>query len=457
MRVVVAGAGEVGRHLAGRLTKRGADVVLVDADPAALATAEDELDVMTLCGDMTHRRVLAQAEVASAAGFAAVSGSDTANLLSATLAKSLGARVAVARADAPALYLTRAAVEHGLLGIDHVLCATRFAAAELLCHIDRIEDPFVEGFAQQRVRVALWSLGDEGGAVGKAARGLSSSSGAVAAAVVRDGFVRRPEEIARLEPGDRVLAAGTVAALADARDRVVGSAHGRRVLVAGGGRIGRAVARGLAERGVRVDLVDVDPARCERLAAELSGVRVLVGDTSLAAFLEDIQVATVDAVVACTGFDEVNLVTPLLVRQLAARRAESVHTCMVAHRPGYAELCRTLGIDGAVSTFELLTQAVLEATTAGGRVLSERPLPGTSYSVLEVRVAGSRGSQQRPPTVADLALPAEVFPLFLARGDGGVAPRPTTELEEGDALVMACPSRDVRRFERQLRAVIGEG
>ena len=96
MRVVVAGAGEVGRFLAGLLSARGADIVLIDSDPDALAAAEAELDVLTLLGDIGHRGVLRKAEVARADGFLAVSGSDTANILRAAMAKTQGAGVTVA-------------------------------------------------------------------------------------------------------------------------------------------------------------------------------------------------------------------------------------------------------------------------------------------------------------------------------------------------------------------------
>jgi len=457
MRVAIAGAGEVGRHLAGLLSGRGADVVLIDSDPAALAAAEGELDAMTLLGDVTHRRVLQRAEVGRADAFIAVSGSDTANLLSAALARNLGARVAVARADDPEFYTSRAAVEQGLLGVDHVLCATRLAAAELLCHLDRVEDPLAEGFADQRVRVALWEVDEDAAAAGRPGADLALPDGAGLGAVVRDGFLRRPEEIVRLEPGDRVLVAGNPVALARGRSRVARSPRSTRILVAGGGQVGTQVARGLTGRGLRVELVEAERDRCEQLAAELDGVRVLAGDASHAAFLSDLQVETVDAVVACTGFDEVNLVTTLLVRQLSARLATSAHTFLVAHRPGYAELCRNLGIEGVVSTFEVLARAVVEATTPPGRLLGQRPIPGSSFAVAELRLGEAATPSGRGLTVADLPLPTDAHLLALARGDEALVPRPGTRLEAGDALVVACPARDSSRLERQLRSVAREG
>lgn len=450
MRVVVAGAGEVGRYLAGLLSARGASVVLVDSDGDALAAAGAELDVMTLLGDISHRSVLRKAEVARADGFLAVSGSDTANILGAAIAKAHGAGVTVARADDPEIYATRAPVEHGLIGVDHILCATRLAAAELGCRLDRTEDPLAEGYADQRVRVALWEVGESAPAVGRGGADLALPDGSVAAGVVRDGYLRRPEEIVRLEPGDRVLVSGTARALAEGRPRVARPPKSRRVLVAGGGRVGAQVARGLSGRGLRVELVDIDPKRCQGLAAELHGIDVLTGDATHARFLTDIQVETVDAVLACTGQDEVNLVTSLLVRQLSARHATTAHTFLVAHRPGFVRLCQDLGIEGAVSTFEVLARAAVEAITPAGGLLGKRPVPGSTAELVEVRL-GAGGPLRRPLDVADLPLPTGARVLALARADSAIVPTPSTRVEAGDVLVLACPARETARLERALR------
>jgi trk system potassium uptake protein TrkA len=448
VRIVIGGAGEVGRHLAGLLSHRGDDVVLIDEQPAVLEQAEQGLDVQGMAGDLASRRVLGRAKVDRADAFIAVTGSDDANLLAAAFAREMGADVAVARVDQPSLYLGDRGAEHGVLGIDHVLCSTRLAAAELLTHTERVEGCFVHGYASGSIQVALWEIEPDDAAVGAMPDALRLPRGVRIGGVVRDAFVRPAAGAARLEPRDKLVLGGPAEAVSVALGALQGRSRSLRHVVVGGSEIGVILAGTLAARGHRVELVESDRSRAEALAAQLAKVRVLRGDPTDLGFLRDIRFHEADSVLAVTRKEEVNLITTLLVRQHEAGH-RTPHTFVSVHRHGYSELCRRLGIEGAVGTFEVLSRAVLEAIAPAGVVCSN-PLPGLAWVVADLRLPAHLSGAL---AVDGLVLPPGVALLAIGRGEQVLDATGTTALAGGDELVLLSPARDLPAVERAVRAL----
>ena len=99
MKIIIAGAGAVGSHLAALLTKENHDIVLIDPDETKLANASEGLDLMTLSVSPTSISGLKEAGTPQADLFIAVTPSETKNLTCCMLAYSLGAKKTVARID----------------------------------------------------------------------------------------------------------------------------------------------------------------------------------------------------------------------------------------------------------------------------------------------------------------------------------------------------------------------
>ena len=450
MRIVIAGAGEVGRDLARSLNARGDGVVLIDRDADILAEAEEGLDVQGIRGDSAWRSVLARAAAGSADAVVAATGSDDANMLSAALAKGMGARVTVARVDDPGFYQVDDGVEQDILGVDYMLCSTRLVAAQLLLEMLRTSAVHAIGSCFGRLQVAMWRVGERPPLHGAVPDRLGLPKGVFPRAVVRDGQVRGVEQISRLELGDLLLMAGGPGAMGAAVPYLEGRGGGRRLVIVGGTPLGALLARLQARSGWRVDLVDHDAGRCRDLAAEVEGVRVIRGDATDAAFLRDARLAEADAVVAVTLHEEVNLLVSLLVRQ-EAPAGRSPPTYMAVRRPGYVELCGRLGLQGAASTYQVLANAMVEAIAPSGLVASQ-PLPDTAWSLAEIRLP--KGLHQGT-CLDDLPLPPGTLPLGVVADHQVCAPRPDLELRGAEQLVVIAPTRDVARIARAVAGVRG--
>ena len=131
MNIVIAGAGDVGYHLAELLAQESQNITLIDRDEDVLEMVSNRLDVLTICGDCASPDILQSAGVKKANLFLAVTTSEKTNLISAILAKKMGATKTVARVQNQEYIEKSAKVNFSELGVDSVICPNKLAALEL--------------------------------------------------------------------------------------------------------------------------------------------------------------------------------------------------------------------------------------------------------------------------------------------------------------------------------------
>lgn len=438
MKIVILGAGEVGAHLA-RVLSNSYQVVLIDHDQEALSTVEDGLDVLTVVGDITHRKVLEQAGAELAAMVVAVTGSDDANLVGAALAAELGASRTVARVDDASFYRTRSGVESGVLGIHAVLCAARLVGDELIRLITQGAADAVFSFARNALSVATVQVRESHPVWGKSAASLPLERECELALVVRDGRARPVVDIARVEVGDVLVLSGDPTRMVETCRNIVG-AEPLRGMVIGGGDVGLQLARMLSTFERRVQLIERNAARAEFVAEQLPSVNVIRGDGSSIATLRDEHIQSVDYVAALTRTDEVNLMVSLIARDMGVRS-----TYTLVHRPGYEEIYRHLGVHGTTGPHDVLAAAV-ERLLPRRNIQGGQALKGTGLECIEFVVPRSLKDRIG---LDRLALPPGVFLLGRA-GNQQELLRPQDQLEAGQTLVFAAPDHKVRELEQRL-------
>lgn len=438
MKIVIIGAGEVGRHLA-RSLQAEAELILIDIDPKALAGAEEGLDVLTLVGCGTHRTTLARAEVDQADLVLAVTRNDPANLVVAAMAKRMGAAQVVARVDDPAFYETEMGFERGALDIDAVLCASRLVGVELLRRLAEVRARQVVACSAGMLHVASHVLGQDSPLIGGRGRGTNWPE--AVRAVVRAGQLRPVNEVEHAELGDVVLIAGEPLTLLEVLHDLTPASGSVRTTIVGGGDVGVQLARLLGPRDLLDRLVERERVRCWALAEQLDKVQVLHGDGTNLAFLREEQIGRADALLAVTGSDEANLMTSLLAKEIGVDRVFAL-----VHRPGYAGVYSHLGVSGTVSPHETITRVVQWLLRgAGSTIVGHWPLETLAVEVVEIRVdePGAR--------LADFPLPPGSVPLMISGGGDPRVPKPRSVFEDEDHLVAAVPSGRVPLLERALR------
>ena len=442
MKIVIVGAGGVGRHLASAFSG-DADVVLVDCHPDILAEAEAELDVLTLVGDGVHRDVLRKARVAKADLVVAVTGSDPANLACAALSVDLGAASAVARVDDPDFYDLHTGIERGLLGVD-VMCASRLVSNELLRRVSQTHARFVTAVAGGAHEVAGFRIDGASRLLGKSPGSIKLRAGCRVVAVWRGSVVRPAHEIQRIDVDDTLVFVGPAVIVPGALHDLNPKGAGRSVIV-GGGEVGAQVAEVLAETERDVRVIDSDRARCEALAANLSAAAIVHGDGTHLALLRDEQIGEASTFVATTKSDEVNLMSSLLSQQLGV-----TDTFALVQRPGYARVYEHLGIRGTTSVHEVFARAVRWLMPSGTFARRER-ISGTDAEIVETHIPEDL---RRKLVLRDVALPARTIPLLLLDGTDGVTSLPLdTVLQGGEYLVAIVRNNELDGLERALERV----
>ncbi|HVD67577.1 MAG TPA: TrkA family potassium uptake protein [Actinomycetota bacterium] len=220
-----------------------------------------------------------------------------------------------------------------------------------------------------------------------------------------------------------------------------------RVVVTGGGAIGRHLSADLAERGHDVTLIEQDRSIVDRLRGEIPEVKVMLGDACEPRILEEAQLPDADVVVAATGDDEDNLVTSLLAKQeFAVPRV----LARVNH-PGNEWLFNEQwGVDQAVSPPHMLTAMVEEAVTTGDLVRLLR-LEGGRASIVETKLTTASPATGR--ALYELRLPPDSTIVAILREGHVVIPQPETVLAAGDELVaLAAPESELTLRE----AIVGD-
>ena len=219
-----------------------------------------------------------------------------------------------------------------------------------------------------------------------------------------------------------------------------------RVIVTGGGAVGRHLAVDLADRGHEVTLIEQDRILVEKLEARSPGVTVKFGDACEPWVLEDAAAADADVLVAATGDDEDNLVTSLLAKtEFAVPRV----LARVNHPKNEWLFTEQWGVDAEVSPPHILTAMVEEAVTVGDLVRLIR-LGGGQISIVEMTLP--EGSSSIGRAVYELRLPADAVIVGILREGHVVIPQPETVLAAGDE-VLALASGPVERALRD--AVVG--
>jgi trk system potassium uptake protein len=216
------------------------------------------------------------------------------------------------------------------------------------------------------------------------------------------------------------------------------------VLLAGGGRIGRYIAKDLVEKGHEVTILERIASRCEQLVME-TDVLVIEGDACDVRYLEQGHADRADVFVATTHEDDDNLVSCQLAKiEFGVRRAISrVNT------PKNVEIFETLGIEPVSST--RLISELLENEFSVGELIHLTSLKGGRVQLVELRIPDGP-SAPKPRALQSLKLPNEAVIVALFRGDETVIPHGATEIRPGDEVV-ALTTPDLE--ERLTRVLLG--
>ncbi len=437
MNIVILGAGQVGRSLARNLAIEDNDITIIDTDVVALRELREKLDINTRVGEASHPNVLEQANVNDADMLIAVTNSDEINMMACQIAYSLfrtPTRIARVRAagylEHPELFTPE------LIPVDVLISPEQLITNYIFRLISNPGTTQVLDFANGKVRLVAVKAYHEGPLVGHELKDINEHLPEVkvrVAAIFRKGKSIKPTGNTVIEANDElfVIASAQHIRAVVSELRSVDRPY-KRIMIAGGGNVGRRLANALEEGRYKVKIIEKSPEIAKDLAETLNKTIVLEGDAADESLLVEESIEDVDIFCALTNDDEANILSAMLAKRLGARKVMSL-----VNRTGYVDLVESANIDHAVSPQQITIGALLTHVRSGD-IVSVHSLRKGAAEVIEVIAHGDAGnSRVVGKTRNELKLPPGVAIGAIVRDDDEVImPHNDMVIEDNDHVIL---------------------
>lgn len=436
MNIIILGAGQVGSSVAENLAYEANDITLIDKDVLLLKDLSDRLDIQTVVGHASHPNVLERAGIADADMLVAVTNSDETNMVACQIAHSLfHTPTKIARVRAQEYLRNNKLFSKNALPID-VLISPEQLISE---HIQRlIEYPGalqVLDFAGGRARLVGVKAYYGGPLVGHEIADLRKHMPGVdsrVAAIFRRGKGIVPDGHQVIEADDEVF---FIAARKDIRavmselrklDKPL-----KRIMLAGGGNIGKRLAQALENR-YSVKLLESNKKRARELSRELNKTIVLHGDTADEELLLNENIDQMDVYCALTNDDEANILSSMMVKRLGTRKVMSI-----INRHAYVDMVESHGtIDVAISPQQITISGLLAHVRRGDVVAVHSLRRGAAEAIEAIAHGDSKTSKVVGKTVEQIKLPAGTTIGAIIRGEEVIMAHHDVLIQNEDHLIL---------------------
>ncbi len=445
MKIIIVGGGEVGFHIAQRLSAENQDVLLIDKDPEKANRINEELDVQALIGSGTSPGMLKSSGIMDADMLVAATDSDEANLIACMLARHLNPYILkVARLRNPEYLEMKELLSRDILGIDHII-NPESAVVETIQSLMKVPGASdVIDFVDGRVKLVGVNIRAD---CPLAARKLSSFHGMegkpLIGAIVRGSRVLIPHGEDTIKPDDLVYVVARRDELLDVLGLFgIKEQELKRIIIVGGGQTGSALAKALDGTRISTSLIDRSPSRCEELAESLQRVMVINGDGTDREILLEENVSSADFLIALTGDEESNVLISLLAKGLGVRK-----TITRINKLSYIPLVSSIGLDTIVSSRLSAIRGILQHIRRG-KIVSVAPLKGEHAEAIEAEALNTSEIVNTP--LSRIKFPEGALIGAVVRKDEIIIPRGDTQIQAGDRLIIFALHEAVPKLEKLL-------
>lgn len=431
MRIIIAGDGEVGLYLAQELSREDHYITMIVPNEDLVKTIEAHSEVMATVGDSTMVSVLKRADVRKADLLISGLHEERINILTAALGKQIGAQKTIARINTLEYLSDENQEMFRKMGIDHLVCPEDIAATEV---VDLLrQTAATETFEFSEGKLSLFLLKLE-----KNAPVLNQTLDQIAKKFVHLHF----RAVAIHRNRKTIIPKGSDMFVENDLAYVITKPQGvndllklsgktripvRNLMLLGGGRVGRTVARKL-EHSINIKIIEKDKDRALQLANMLDNCLVIHGDARDIQLLEDEDISGMDAFVALTNNSETNILACLHAKKFGVPR-----TVALVENIDYIDISQNIGIDTIVCK-KLSTASNIIRFTMSSEVTSIKCLSGVDAEVLEL-VAKPHSPVTRS-AIRKLKFPKGAIVGGIVRGDDSFIAVGDFQIEAGDKVVV---------------------
>ena len=440
MRIVIAGAGEVGTHLAKMLSYEEQDIIVIDKDEKKLYNL-DNYNLMTVRGSAVSLDVLKNVQAGLADIFIAVTPHETINVISCSMAKSLGCKKAVARIDNYEFMKPASKKFFSSYGIDTLIYPEYLAAREVMTAMEHTWARSWFEMLNGELIVAGVKIRENSRILGHKLKELGGLS-----SFMHINAIKRNREIIIPGGDDEILANDIIYVATTPRNvEDVISTCGKekhtveRVLIMGGNEIVKQLAMAIKDK-YKVKILDSDLERCQKLADELPYCNIVYYEAGNNDVFEEEGVEDYDVFVAMGDSSESNILSCVMAKELGMRK-----TVAQVENLQFINEAESLNI-GTIINKKLIAsstifQMMIDADTDNAKCLA---LADAEVAELEV-AAGAKVTKAK---VKDLKLSRDMTIAGLVRNGVGQLVMGETQLQAGDRVVIFCLSGAIHKIER---------
>ncbi len=367
MKIVIVGAGRIGRNLSKTLSEEGNEVYLIENNKAVATRFGDKLDVKIIIGTGSDPNTLLKADIANADLVLAVTTSDETNLVVCTLAASFGTKRRIARVRNTRLRATIAEFGYNIFNVNEIINPELVAAEAIVKTIHTPGASEVGEFASGRILLRAFDISGSSPLCGVKIGEFADDDFPwpfLIISIVRDHEVFIPKGDTVVEEGDHIYVLLPRHSLAEFVSVVNPEIKPpRKVVIYGASITGRQLATSLSQTIKDVILIEEDRDLAQRVSEEISNVTVINGSASESEILNECGVEVADAYIATSKDDDSNLISSVLAKRLGARM-----TIITTQQPEYMAIVDALNIDAIINPHYLAVEQILQM--ARGRSIS---------------------------------------------------------------------------------------
>ena len=446
MKIIIAGAGEVGIHLAKLLSFESQEITLIDLDRERLDYAESHLDLFAVRADATSVSVLTDANVSSCDLLITVTSSDTTNFMAAVLGKKLGARRTIARLGNPEFLVKEAKEDLKELGIDEVISPEKLAANEICSLISQSNFNATFDFDNGELHMMGTVLNEDSPVVGLTMQEVAKRYADLPFITISVQRERNKETI--VPRGDTVFKNQDQVYFVtnnEGYDRLytlVGQEKSevKKVMILGGSQIAKKAAKNLTTVDCQVKMIEKNKNRAFELADELSDAMIIHGDGRNVELLYEENIEECDTFIALTGDSETNIMSCLVAKSKGVRK-----TIALVENMDYLHLSQSIGIDSLINK-KFLAASQIVRYVRKGEVLALTNVNNSDAEVMEFEVR--KKSRVNGKQLKDIKLPKESIIGGIIRNKEGVIPSGDFKIQEKDHVIVFCLPMAISQVEK---------
>ena len=443
MNIVIVGAGEVGTHIASQLVAEQKDVVIIEKDPECAARASNMLDCLVVTGEGSNVDVLRQAGAENADIFIAATSVDEVNMISCFVAGSaFNTPIKIARVR-NVDYMRGGLLKNSSIGIDYLVNPEIEAAFDIVQTVVHGASSGIFAFQGTNAQLRDFLVKDDSifnGVLVKDIRSIIDQN-FIIAGVLRNEMLHIPKGDFQILTGDHIY----IVALGKSFNKILTRAGMtvdklKRIVLVGGGLIGKHIAGMLIEDGKDVRIIEKDYERCKELSALYPEATVINGNISDQDVFEEENIAYTDAIITTTQSEELNILAGVYAKSKGVKRAVAL-----IDKLNYTTLATNLGIDSCISAKLSSVDAILKFIRKGNIKNVYTIFEGQAEAI--EFIVGNSNQNIIGKKIMDLKLPAGCLIITVQRHRKTIIPTGSFVIEEGDSLITFVAHDEISRLE----------